>query len=381
MFVSLCFALDCSARQDVINILIAQLGDEDKEVRGEASSVLYELNKESGGVVEALFDALEHENPYVRVGALETLGWIGSEMEISEGPVVKLLDDAEPLVRITAAETLGLIRGDAKDVLPILIEGLQDEDWEIRLESAFSFILFDENTNKELIEAIPYLIKLFDDEIEKIGLAAVCSLSFFGPVAVPELVKAVGHDKPIVRGRALRTLGLMGTDAADALPTVVQALEDGEGQVRSAAAIALANIDDEEAEVAIPILIEGLMDKESAIFHRSIEALSLIGPPAEKAIPRLLELIITSEGVTRIDIAFAIAQISVEHLNIGLNALMEELGNKDKTLRYWAIKHLGEIGPRAVAALPKLREISEKDKSELNRETALEAIEAIESSV
>jgi HEAT repeat protein len=73
-------------------------------------------------------------------------------------------------------------------------------------------------------------------------------------------------------------------EAKAAIPALIAALKDKEGNVRSSAAEALGKMG-VEAKAAIPALIAALKDENAFVRYRVAEALGKMGVEAKAAIP------------------------------------------------------------------------------------------------
>lgn len=109
---------------------------------------------------------LEDENPEIRRNAARDIGLYGQKSKDEERKEVILalkrhLQDADKLVRYNAAEALPDIDSTAKEVLPILIEALKDNDKAVDpLIAALSLRHF----GPEAKDAVPVLIDLMKKE-------------------------------------------------------------------------------------------------------------------------------------------------------------------------------------------------------------------------
>jgi HEAT repeat protein len=129
---------------------------------------------------------------------------------------------------------------------------------------------------------------------------AEAALRNSGPLAVPALLEALGAQEPAIREKAARILGCLGEAAPEAVGGLTAALDDGDVNVRLAAAKGLWNVT-KVADAVVPVLIELLEETGSAIAAASeprrrflqtiIEALGRIGTPAKAAVPALLKMV------------------------------------------------------------------------------------------
>ena len=128
---------------------------------------------------------------------------------------------------------------------------------------------------------------------------------------------------------------------------------------------------------AIPALVKGLKNPDAKIREESARTLAFIGPDAKDAVPALIETLKDTEPLVRSDSAWALGEIgSAAHPAIP--ALIAAMDDEEDTVRDFAIQAVGAFGPAAADALPKLRDIAKNDANAFLRDSALEAIDAIE---
>ena len=87
------------------------------------------------------------------------------------------------------------------------------------------------------------------------------ALGRIGEAAVPSLIEALNHSDPEVREQAARALALIGPKSVAAVPELVKLLDDESEPVRRQAARALGQVGP-AAKAAIPALIKQLERKE-----------------------------------------------------------------------------------------------------------------------
>ena len=189
----------------------------------------------------------------------------------------------------------------------------------------------------EAVQNIPPLIECLKGDyfyFEK-GAAKI-ALVRIGRPAVPALIEALDHSNFYISEGAAITLGLIGTNAKEAVPPLVNILSKKNTSLglQPQAAKALGKIGE------IDLLIRVLQSQEPGIRdYLGAQGLAAAGPAAASAVP----------------------------------ALMETLKSSDSSLQMYAAEALGEIGPAANPAVPPLAELS---KSSLNflRRAAGEAL-------
>jgi len=136
--------------------------------------------------------------------------------------------------------------------------------------------------------AIPELLPLL--AVQDAGLDVAAAFGSIGKDAVTPLVQKLSDPDKQVRAMAAASLSRMkageATGAADAL---LKGLQDADGSVRSWVATAVGK-SQVNAELAIPILITMLEDKETSVVASAASALGLYGPAAKEALPKLEKL-------------------------------------------------------------------------------------------
>src|SRR5262249_54326565 len=153
------------------------------------------------------------------------------------------LRDEDRRVRWFAAEALGLIGREAKAAVPALVEAFRSPE----------VVTADQGANEESIRNAP------------IRLIAAFALGKLGPAAraaIPDLTAALSGPDSRVRGAAARALGLMESDAREAVPHLIRLAARGvAGDVNESAKQALTRL----KAVALPGLIRALHDGEPVI--------------------------------------------------------------------------------------------------------------------
>jgi hypothetical protein len=101
------------------------------------------------------------------------------------------------------------------------------------------------------------------------------------------LIRSLGDERAWAREIVVEELGEIGPEEGVVL-ALTQALEDGDGDVREAAADALAEIGPHAVE-AVPALITALGDDRIGVRRAAALALGEIGPGAREAVPTLIQ--------------------------------------------------------------------------------------------
>jgi alpha-tubulin suppressor-like RCC1 family protein/HEAT repeat protein len=166
---------------------------------------------------------------------------------------------------------------------------------------------------------------------------------------VPEVTGHLDDGDVLVRIAAVRTLARMGGAVSGVVPGLAKALGDADRSVRMEAVKALSKCKPGE-EGVVPALIEVLTDEDSAVAEAACKALGNFGPPAAEAVPAMWAAVRKggAVGSQAIDMLGLMGEAAVP-------VLVEGLEDKDNPrLRMGCVLALGNIGPKAAAAVPAL---------------------------
>ncbi|MGF1579981.1 MAG: HEAT repeat domain-containing protein [Gemmataceae bacterium] len=218
-----------------------------------------------------------------------------------------------------AAVTLASMGEKAREAVPYLLHAVADVEPGVRLAATEALDQIDPNWphNPLASEAVPGLATRLGSRFPEVQKAAMAFLCKIGQPAVPELISAFtnvsqdGHR--VIIAWTFRELGQA---AAEAVPTLTEALESESASVRQAAAEALAEMGP-ASQSAVAALVVLLADWHPKVRECAALSLAGVGPSAEVAIPPLIQL----------------------------------LTDKDELVREAAVKALGRIGPASVPAL------------------------------
>jgi len=174
-----------------------------------------------------------------RISAMETLGRIGRDHELSAPTLIRMMqlpesDQQNTELRLAAAECLWMLGPNAMPALPELLRALRSDYPLVRLYSALTI----GNIGPQSEIAVPALVDLilFDDEPDVREVAAD-ALSGIGPPAVPALSQLIQDRDDLVRELAIRSLrAIRGPDVTQALST---GFHDDNSRIRVLAADAL----------------------------------------------------------------------------------------------------------------------------------------------
>jgi HEAT repeat protein len=207
--------------------------------------------------------------------------------------LIRLLNHRNPDVQYEAAEALGEIR-DASAVCPLVAILTGDSLSGVRWKAA-------EALSRIGILAVDPLIVALKNPDDDVRWKVAMALGEIGdPRAIGPLIGLLADSDRFVKSRAALALGMIGEPAVDPL---IVALQEGDGNQRWGAAIALGRIKDIRATEP---LIRGLADKYENVRAEAAAALAAIGTPS---IAPLLQFLKYAEGTARIEVVNALGDL------------------------------------------------------------------------
>jgi HEAT repeat protein len=335
-------------KKDVKGLITVLQSTKDLIVRRNAEKALGDIGDKSA--VAPLVLALKDEDSNVRFEAADALGKIKSA-KAAEALVLALKDE-DSNVRNGAAEAL-LSTG--KSAVEPLVLALKDEDSNVRMrvadtldklgwtpeddsERAHYLIATQEWDELALFgePAVEPLIQALKDGNSDVRMRAIGALGMIGDVrAVEPLIQALKDEYWNVNKEAEKTLGTIGEPAIESL---IQALKDESWAVRKRAAGALGRIQNER--VVAP-LIQAMKDESWAVRKRATEALEKRGWKPEDDSERVHYLIAKQKWDELVILGVS-----------ALEPLIQALQDENSKVRKSTAEALGKIGDvRAVAPL------------------------------
>ncbi len=238
--------------------------------------------------------------------------------DVLRAVVLKLTTGDVP-ERCVAAMTLGRMGPRARDTVPALVEALNDPHPHVA-ESAAAALKRIAGTPSPAAgpptpeptagpvesPAVIHLVDMLRHEKASRRRMAVVALGkkrALGPDAIPGLLEVLEDRDEAVRREAARVLGKIGAVAA--VPSLVVALSDAPDLVRVSAAEALGRIG-QRATVAIPALIAALKHADDGVSEAAARALVTIGLPAA---PALIEAVTDDDARLRKRAATVLTEI------------------------------------------------------------------------
>jgi HEAT repeat protein len=169
---------------------------------------------------------------------------------------------------------------------------------------------------------------------------------------LPQLMNRLDDEDAQVRLHTAITMGNIGAEAKAAIPTLLEFTRSTSHVMRVYSARALWKVSG-EVEPALTVLEAGLQEKSAKFRWAAPVFLGEMGADAARAMPLLQEGANDPDKEVASLCIQALGKISAESIPI----LAEHLGSNDPGMRISAAVALGELGPKAVEAVPALRRL------------------------
>src|SRR5581483_7891351 len=267
---------------------------------------------------------------------------------------VHILKSGTSQQRVNAAQTLSEIGPATPEVVPALIAALADEEEFVIRGAAASLGKFPPDV---MAPAVPALIRALKDKDQRNRLEIV---SAFGGVGeknakevVPLLIEAVRKDPDaLTRVFAIVSLKQLGPEAQAAIPTLIEALKDPGSQYAHPADEAKGALE-AFGPAATPALLEAIHHANPRIRAAAASLLGNQRAEAQKIVPSLTPLLKDQDRSVRLMAAQALWALDRQTRDT-LPIFLEALEDRDYNNCMTAVITIGEIGPEAGAAVPKL---------------------------
>jgi len=356
-------ALGESGDKRVIRVLIESLADPDWTIRKSATMALAEIGDNA---VDMMLEYLRGPNEEIRDGCLRALVKAGNAslqrlfdeiIKMDENhrylirksivkigarvvePLMRLFKLKNPEILAFAASALGEI-GNPRAV-PVLVNGLSHEDWNVRRSSAYALTEIGERGVDKIAEAL----KSSNDDV-RYWVTRI--LESIGEPGVPYLIRALKDPNREIRFFAARALG--SSFDSSVARSLVHSLSDEVWSVRKAAAESICRLDNPPLED----LLRHISSDNEDIRHWIGQIIREIGP---RYLPRLIEAMRKGDAELRLYACQAAGLINSPDL---VEPLILALRDDSEWVRTYAAISLGQTGdPRSI--IPLIRSFSDRN--------------------
>ncbi len=192
-------------------------------------------------------------------------------------------------------------------------------------------------------------LELWRGDDPKIRIQALRKLGLMGPQAasaVPALVPGLSDRDPRLRKKTADVLRSIGPPARQAVSTLLAALNDPEADVRAASAWALQAIKP-DAKAVMPTLVAHLHARPDRRCYVVVYAIAALGEPA---VPVLIDLLRDDDPETRQVAGYALSGMG-RAARSSIPALLKALRLPDRRTREYVARALARVGAEAVDPL------------------------------
>jgi len=369
--------------QEAVPALKKALKAGDPYVRIAAAAALAKIDHAATEPMPVLISALKKGAPDERISAANAAAEIGPSASGAVADLMAVLKSGAPEARIAAANALGAIGAGASTAGEALRSARTWEgsgrrgDVMLAAQRALLKVQWPEGgapPEEDAGEAVRRLIMQLQSEAEPSRQKAASGLADMANAAreaVPALIEALqDRERPAAHPSVVKALAAIGPDSKSAVPELVAILrEDERKALHELAAEALGRIGPDAAEEAVAILIEAL-SREAPLSQVSAQALQSICPDSEGLVPPLLAALKEANNATvRAAAAEALGRIGPDAAEaIGeVAAVLSSDSSPD--VRMAAARALGKIGPKSAGVLTVLTRALQDQEARV-RETA-----------
>ena len=350
--------------------LIKKLKSSKENTRIEATKTLGEIAKKNPDIIKeaipSLIIELEDLNNEVRSYAVIAIGNVGEYRPEYVNDAIRFLtqcvNDNDSTVRRNALETLGKIGKnipeEIKYAIPSIINCLRHDVWRVRREATSALSNIGEMNSKLVKGAIPQLIENLSDSNKRVRIDTAKALAIIERGNLKD-------DDWKTRREAATAIGNIGKHkpryVKEAIPVLIETLNDENSEVRSESAKALVKINEEKKYLidALPILLSALNSKNSELREKSILTITQISNN-EQFEENLLFILFTAlaskhPGI-KSNAAMVISQIGLKKPNLVKDAiplLLKNIEEEDNEVYRAATNALDTIGAKLLEQLIK----------------------------
>jgi HEAT repeat protein len=342
---------------EIDSILVDATADEDPWVRRIAVAALANIEP-TDEIMDILLRAVDDADIGIRKHALSALAGHGADDEILIPILREFLADDDASLKHMALTVIGARGLKTPDIVTLAGSMLVDENFAI-CESAGEYI---SSIGADALPAKDFLYEAISDYITLLLMPGDGTWGYFERYGTRQ-VKFIAN--------CVETLGAIGPDASDTVYLLSRVLATGNSELEKPAIVALGQIGAECPE-AVPFLIDSMNDASPVVRENTAMTLGILAPHSALALPALYNAARNDpyEGV-RVrawDAIIILRDVGDEAVDL----IIENLNNGDQKIRGTAALALGELGdhPDALAALVNALQ---SDKRNL-RISALDAI-------
>ena len=367
----------------VVDGLVNALSDSDADVRQTAADALPKMSKTA---VPALIKVLKSDNALLKRMAIGILGKCGTEAAPAIPELNALLRDVKgfqneaaealggvgvPAIKAltaAAADDNGGTRALAVNALfkigapsvPVFVDLLGSPHADVRGHVA-ALLGNMQLQDKSVVIALGFATKDKEFQVRAAALQSIRQMGTAAKLAEPYVVALLTDLDPQIRLNAFHTLTGLGVDPR---PGLKKALSHPELKTRITTASLMTELN-LEVELAAPILLEGLKQKDEALKMQAAHALSLRGLQGDEVLPIFIAGLKNETPSVRRQAAEMIARYGVKASKAGPD-LIAALDDKDDAVCNAALQTLRGIGADPKTLFPAMVKVLRRTDTKLH---------------
>ena len=209
-----------------------------------------------------------------------------------------------------------------------------------------------------------------DSERYSRTLVAIDTISFLGPggqQALPALLQTIQDDDAVLRKAATTAIGVVGVDDRSVLQVLIELLEDPNEEVRTVAIVAIeSHGSSKSSSAALSALTRCLSDESEVVRIYSAIAIGKIGADSQLALSVVVEAVKSPNRSLRIGALLALAELEPDTEGV-ITAIASALFDGDGSVRLTATQILASLGTDAAAAVPALIQTLDDDRMDVQQ--------------
>lgn len=257
--------------------------------------------------------------------AILVLGQAGPAAQAAAPALISLLKANRPNVRVRAALALVKVDPQTRVAAPVLVDAWKVAARPLRLQILTSLSSLQELARGDAKDMLPLLLQAAGDADPQVRAQALDTIVRLGPAAAPALAKTLAHPDIAMRREAITQLGRIGTISDAVLPDLVARLKDEDWDIRFRTAQALWQLKRPSPEVTA-IIVEAAEKPEPSVRRTAITTLVLMKPWTREMLPALRAALKDTTGATRVQVAEAVWGLDKQAAAV-LPVLQEALQN------------------------------------------------------
>ncbi len=323
-----------------MDALIADLASPDQAIQEKAEEALKKCGPEA---VTALVNALEADDPELRIGAAYVLGTVGKDAYDAAAALLTALVRTDTWrVRLHGAIALGRVTAGRKDAVPLLVEMLGDPRRALRQAAVQGLMGVGEPAAPAVVQAM----ETKEEPRRTWAVIAIRGLAEHAPFAAPLLGRLMHEGDYELWRSAAYAVSEMRDRGQAAVEHLIPLIEDPDPDVRDMALVVLEQIGAQDDPRVVQALMAAFKNPNETVRNEAIVQLRLAGHAAKEAVADLVELVRGDDPAARRAAAMALAWIDPAAADLE-EPLRMALRSEEGDVRRQAAEGVARLGERA----------------------------------